>query len=319
MSPRRKSAGSGGKGIWIALAAAAAVLLIGGTGLALVLRGRGGPGGPGSPSSPSGQPGGGGSGENTAQAGRAPANLLAYAPNDTFVVGYANVKDQLKAFDNAKSQVRLHATRDTTQFEKDYGPLENIEEVLSAQRSGDFTRGNRVLVVRFSRPPDRSRLTAGGKEQEARGKKYHEMKQSNVPGDYLYFPSDTLLVRADTRGLMEEVIGGDVGKFPEWFQKLIDSAPDGYVVEVRRAPREGGFISTAGPIGRVQSKTKSGDTVTISTVEEYKSEEATQEGRKDWAGLSARKLPREEITIRVSGTRILVNQSAQAEVYKTQW
>src|SRR5262245_55613768 len=152
---------SGRKKVWVALAIVS-VLLVGGVATTLVLLGGGGGGGTGAP--------GGGNGEKL---GRIPTTLLAYVPNDTFVIGYGNVKNQLKAFGNDKGQVRLHAT-----FEKDYGPLENVEEYLSAQRSGDLTRGEHVLVVRFSKPIDKAKFTGRGKELQAKGKKYYELIQS---------------------------------------------------------------------------------------------------------------------------------------------
>jgi hypothetical protein len=290
---------SGRKRMWVALAIVS-VLLVGGVAATLVLLGGGGGGGSGGPG-----------GEN-GKLGRIPPTLLAYLPNDAFVIGYGNVKNQLKAFGNDQSQVRLHGM-----FEKDYGPLENVEEVLSAQRSGDLTRGEHVFVVRFTKPIDTAKFTGRGKELQAKGKKYYELKQSKneagfggrVRGDYIHFPSDSVFVRADTKGMMEEVIGADCGKFPEWYRKLIDEG-EGYAVEVRRAPRVGEFINTAGAIGSLVCTSKSGNTVTTSTVEEYVSDEAALQGRKFWDELATtRRLPNEQVSVRVSGRRVLVTQN----------
>src|SRR5262245_22954871 len=108
----------GGKGLWIALAVGAGVLLVAGGITAFVLLGGGrGVGGGG----PLGGPGG-----NGERVGRVSPDLVAYVPNDAFILRYANVKDQLRALGGDKSQVRLPL--DAKQLETDYGPLEDVEE-----------------------------------------------------------------------------------------------------------------------------------------------------------------------------------------------
>jgi hypothetical protein len=304
--PRRKKKAAGssrrGKGVWVALTLGSALLLGGGAVMALVLLGGGGSGG-----------GRGRSGDR----GHIPPAMLAYLPNDTFRISYANVKNQLRAFANDKGQVRVPHPLTVAQLEKDYGPLDNVEEALWAIRSGDFTRGGTLVVVRFARPVDKAKLTAGGKELVAKGKKYYELKANkNRPGfggtafgDYVHFPSDTMVVRTVTDVLAREVVGGDAGKFPDWYRRLIDEG-DGYVIDVLRAPREGEVISAAGAVGRLECKSKSGNGVAIRTVEEYVTEEAALQGRKFWDELATtRKLPDEDISFRVSGKRILVEVS----------
>jgi len=259
--------------------------------------------------------------------GRIPPALVAYAPNDAFVLGYSNIKKQLKAFGNDKTQARAHLTRDIGAVEKDYGPAENIEEMLSVQRSGGFTTGTRVHVVRFAKPPDKTKLTAGAREVQVKGKKYFERTASKdepgfggkVLGEYLHFPSDTLLVRTDTKALMEEVIGGDVGKFPEAFRALMDEA-DGYIIEARRPTPSNKVVTAAGAIAVISSRSKTGNTVTVNTIEEYMNERDVLAGRKFWDELAtARRLPGEEVNVRVSGLRIVIQQNAPADVSKGLW
>ncbi|HKB37471.1 MAG TPA: hypothetical protein VKD72_13575 [Gemmataceae bacterium] len=307
---RRKPASrSGGKGVWVALAVGAGVLLVAGAVTAFVLLG-GGQGGGGLLGGP------GGNGERV---GRVPPDLLGYVPNDAFIIRYANVKDQLRALGNDKSRVRLPGPLDARQLEKDYGPLEDVEEVLWAYRSSDFTRGGTVVVIRFSRPVEKARVVGGGNGREAKGKKYYELKPNKdaegfggkALGDYVSFPSDTMVVRADADTLAREVLGGDAGKFPEWFRELIGEG-DGHIIDARRAPREGEAAVAHGAVGVVEWSSRSGDTITAHTVEVYASADIVPRGREFWEGRARQTLPGERVTFRVSGKRILAEVTLPA-------
>jgi hypothetical protein len=254
---------SAGKGLWIGVGVGAGVLLLGAVVTVLFLHGGAGTGGPGdSPANSKPRGGGGAGGPENNPAGRKPeagtlAGMIAYLPNDTFRAEYADVKAQRQAFGNDRSRIRVGGVK-VDDLQRDFGSPDNVEAVLYGMRSGDSTRGQTVLVVRCSGPIDRARLTAGGKEMEARGKKYYEMKPNKdapgfggkVLGEYLHFPSENVMVRADTQLLATEVIGGDGGRLPEAFKGLLAEAGGHQNVVLKE---KGGPV-----LARLESKTWSG-------------------------------------------------------------
>jgi hypothetical protein len=245
--------------------------------------------------------------------------MVAYLPNDTFRVDYSDIKAQRQAFGNDRSRIQVVGVK-VDDLQRDFGSLDNVEGVLLGLRSGDFTRGQTVLIVRCSGPIDRARLTAGGKEMEAKGKKYYEMKRNKnvegfggrVLGEYLHFPSENILVRTDAQLLATEVIGGDAGQLPEAFKSLLaESAGHLNVVLKERG----------GPVAaRLDSKTWSGERVNMRFVVEYVNEQEAARGRTFYDDLARRpRHPDARMTVSVKGSRVIADGSGPAAALRSGW
>jgi uncharacterized protein YodC (DUF2158 family) len=318
---RRKPARSGGKGLWVLLGVGTlGLLLLGGGGvLAVVLMGRfgGGPPEVGLPGVGVNLPGVVGlPGLPSKPKGKVPARLLAYAPNDALSIKYVTLKNQREALH--PSQIHSPFPLKMEDLERDYGPLEGIDEILLTQGYSTRQRGGIITVVSFNKPPDRAAVIAGGKELRAKGKTYYLMEEGNrhVPfSDYRHFASDTLLVCSESEVLLLEVINGDGGKFPAWFQGLIDEA-DGYHISVRRVREGGPRLSGSGAHARIECKWVEAGLVHYHNVEVYEDEQAARKGEMNYE-----KRPRsgEVINVRVSGDRVIAHHTVPVDQRNRFW
>jgi hypothetical protein len=245
--------------------------------------------------------------------------MIGYLPNDTFRVEYADLKGQWQAFGSDKGRVQVPGVT-RAKLEQDFGSVDNVEGVLWGMRSGNFTRGQTVLIVRCSAPIEQAKLTAGGKELEAKGKKYYEMKPNKdgegfggkAFGEYLHFPAANLMVRTDTRQLATEVIGGDGGQLPQAFKNLLAEAGGHHNVVI---------MEKGSPVAaRLESKTWAGERVNLRIVAEFVDEKEAANGRKYYDDLARRpRHPDARMAVSVSGRRVIADASGPAAALKHGW
>ena len=293
-------------GMWIGLGVGAAVLVI--AGVTIFLLSRGGPGSDGA--------GTDGGDKNLRQG--VPATMIKYLPNDTFRVEYSDLVSQRRAFGDQKYRFQIYGIAADT-LEEFFGPPENWDSVLAGmRRNGNFTKGQNVVIVRTARPIDQSRIIKNLKPFDASGKKCYELRpnldapSAKTLGEYVFFPAEDIMVRADTKQFATELLGGDSGQIAGELKSFLAEATAHQSVVIKE---KGGPVAA-----RLETKIWSKERVNLRIVTLFLSEKEAETGRKFYDDQARKpRHPDARMTVTVSGRRVIADATGPADALKHGW
>jgi hypothetical protein len=297
--PKSQETASRGSGALIALLVVGGIVLLGGGVLAVVLLvgpGKSGPeGGAGRADGPAGEEAG----------ARIPEPLLAYLPNDTFKIEYANLKAQREEFGNDKRRYHVPGFK-VEQLEDYLGSLEPAEGTLQA-----YSQKGILATLSTSKPLDQKKIVAGGTELNLGGKPYHRLERQGQFPTFIYFPSGTVLIQTINEPLMKEVLGGSVGKLapplPEYCAK-----PAGHLVTISKVKD--------GTVCRLERSTWVGDERHFYWDIEYANEQEAARGREYYDELARKaRHPNARMTVEVNRNHIVVRAHGPATALANGW